>query len=208
VRVPYRRPTEALSHASVPFDVLIFADGETAPDRVEAEALSRYRTVVLPDCFDLTAHQVEALTACLDKGTVLVVTDRFAESATPEQRDLLRHHPGVHVGSAEDVATLTPYGPQVAASVPVAVNLHSLDGGVAIHLVNYDHDDDSDAVRRTGELELSVRLQSAGPVRQAVYRPADGPALEVPVRSEDDVHRVTLPDVGVYAVVELIGAGS
>jgi hypothetical protein len=206
VRVPYRRATEALSRASVPFDVVIFADGETAPDRVDAEALAGYRTVVLPDCFDLTAGQVEALKGCLDKGTLLVVTDRFAESASPEDRDALRHHPGARVGSAEDAATLTPHGPQVSASAPVAVNLHQLDDSVAVHLVNYDVDDRADGVRRTGEVDLSVRLQDAGPVRQAVYRPADGAAQELPVRTEDDVHTLTVPDVGVYAVVELMAA--
>ena len=207
VRVPYRVVTEALSHASVPFDVVIFADGETAPDRVDARCLARYRTLVLPDCFDLTRAQVEALTACLDRGTLLVVTDRFAESLATDERDALMGHPGVRVASAGDVAALTPHGPQVTLSAPLAVNVHRLDDGAAIHLVNYDHDHEADGVRRTGEVALSVRLDGAG-MRRAVHRPADGEARELELHSEGDVHRVTVPDVGVYAVVELSGGGS
>src|SRR3954454_13271556 len=61
VRVPYRVATEALSRASVPFDVVILADGETAPDKVADARLASYRTVVLPDCFDLTLAQAAAL---------------------------------------------------------------------------------------------------------------------------------------------------
>jgi hypothetical protein len=208
VRVPYRVATEALSHASVPFDVVILADGETAPDRVDPAALARYRTVVLPDCFDLTPAQAEALKQCLDKGTVVVATDRFGESLAPDVRAAVAEHPGFRTASADDAAGLTPHGPQVVASAPLGVNVHRLDGGAAVHLVNYDHDDEADGVRRTGAVTLSVRLDGAGPIRKAVFRPADGPPRELDLHSEGDVHRVTLPDVGVYAIVELSGVAS
>jgi hypothetical protein len=203
VRVPYRVATEALSHASVPFDVLIFADGETAPDRVDADSLAGYRTVVLPDCFELTVRQVEALRAGLERGTQLVVTDRFAEGLTTEERDALMSHPGVHVGSADDVDAMSPHGRQVTVSTPLGVNVHELGDGAAIHLVNYDHDDDHDGVRRTGEMTLSVRLAELGHVGRVVHHPADGPPRELAVDQDGDVHRITLPDVGVYAIVEL-----
>jgi hypothetical protein len=45
-------------------------------------------------------------------------------------------------------------------------------------------------------------------MRRAVFRPADGDAVELELHSEDDVYRVTLPDIGVYAVLELSGAPS
>jgi hypothetical protein len=208
VRVPYRVATEALSHASVPYDVLIFADGVTAPDRVDAACLAGYRSLVLPDCFDLTAAQVDALRGCLEAGTLLVVTDRFAESLPTDEREALLGHPGVRVGSADDVGALAPAGRQVTVSAPLGVNVHRLEDGAAVHLVNYEHDHDFDGVRRTGEVALSVRLDGAGAMRRAVYRPADGDAVELELHSQDDVHRVSIPDIGVYAVVELSGAPS
>jgi hypothetical protein len=164
--------------------------------------------VVLPDCFDLTAGQVEALTGCLEAGTRLVVTDRFGESMPDAARESLLGHRAVCVGSVDDVTTLTPDGPQVTVSAPLAVNLHRLPDGVAVHLVNYDHDHERDGVRRTGEVELTVRLVGGGGVSQAVYRPADGAAEELSVQRDGDVIRIQVPDVGVYAVVELTEGAS
>src|SRR5207244_3358998 len=106
VRVPYRVATQALSRASVPFDVVIFTDGETAPDRVDRDALARYRTIVLPDCFVLTTAQAQALTGCLDRGTLIVVTDRFAESLDSAERVALLSHPRVRRASADDSRAL------------------------------------------------------------------------------------------------------
>jgi hypothetical protein len=208
VRVPYRIATQALVAASVPFDVVIFPDGETAPDRVQAESLARYRTVVLPDCVDLTTRQIQALTACLESGTRLVVTDRFAGSLADDARESLLAHPGVCSGTVDDVATLTPDGPQVTVSAPVAVNMHLLPDGVAVHLVNYDHDADRDGVRRTGEVELAVRLVGGGGISHAVHRPADGPPGGLDLRRDGDVVTVTVPDLGVYAIVELTEGAS
>jgi hypothetical protein len=81
--------------------------------------------------------------------------------------------------------------------------VHRLADGAAVHLVNYDHDHERDGVRRTGQMALSVRLDGAGPIREAMYRPADGTPCELEVHSEGDVHRLTIPDLGVYGVVEL-----
>jgi hypothetical protein len=205
VRVPYRVATEALSRASVPFDVVIFADGETAPDRVDSRALARYRTIVLPDCFDLTTTQVEALNSCLEAGTLLVITDRFAESLADDERAAVLSHPGVRRASADDVQALTAGDPQVTVSVPLGVNIHRLKDGAAVHLVNYDHDHEGDGVRRTGQVIISVRLPGARAIGRAVYRPADGDACDLELRSTENVHTMTVPDVGVYAVLELRG---
>ena len=57
-----------------------------------------------------------------------------------------------------DVPRRVPDGPQVAASAEVAVNLHRLDDGVAVHLVNYGYDDERDAAAVIADLELAVRL--------------------------------------------------
>jgi hypothetical protein len=210
VRVPYRVATEALSGASIPFDVLIFADGDTAPDRVTAEQLVGYRTVVLPDCFDLTPGQVAALQGCLEKGTALVVTDRFAESLGSTERAELLSHPGVRTAEADDAAGLTPGGPQVTASAPVGVNVHRLGNDVAVHLVNYHVDQDAHAVRRTGPLTVSVRLDGApaGSFGEAALHVPGAPASGLPVEVEGDLRRVTLPDLGVYGVLELRGGAS
>ena len=209
VRVPYRVATEALSKASVPFDVVVFPDGETAPDRVDPVDLTRYRTVVLPDCFDLTARQVKALAECVEAGTVLVVTDRFAESLGEEEHEALRQHPNVRTAAAHDVAAMTPLGPQVRASAPLGVNVQRVADGAAVHVVNFDVG--PDGVRRTGPVTLSVRLGSGSSSPEAVtatYLPADAQPVVLQASSVEGVHEVTLPDVGVYAVLHLTGVGA
>ncbi len=211
VRIPYRIATESLSRASVPFDVVVLADGVTAPDKVADAGLASYRTLVLPDCFDLTTAQTSALEQALAAGTVVVVTDRFGETLPAEVRDRVLAHPGVRRGSAEDVETLTPQGRQVEVegAQGVGIGVHRVAGGAALHLVNYDVG--ADGARPTGELVVAVRLpvSEAGPatVRSAVLHPADGPAVDVPVvpRTVGDqgLVSITVPPLGVYTILEL-----
>src|SRR5919112_1224849 len=158
VVVPYRVATQSLSRASVPFDVVLFADGETAPDKVAEAGLASYRTVVLPDCWDLTAAQATVLENAVEAGATLVVTDRFGEALPAEVRDRLLGHPGVRRGAAGDAVTLTPLGPQVEVTGAdgVGVNVHRVPRGAAVHLVNYDVG--PDGARPTGELVVSLRL--------------------------------------------------
>ena len=66
--VPYRVATATLSGAAVPFDVVIWPDGVTAPDRADAATLARYSTVVLPDVFSLTDAQAAAIDGYLAEG--------------------------------------------------------------------------------------------------------------------------------------------
>ncbi len=206
VRVPYRTVTESLSAASVPFDVVLFPDGDTAPDRVGGEALAGYRTVVLPDCFSLTDRQARALRVALDAGTLVVVTDRFGETLSPELREELLAHPGIRHAADGDVATLVPHGAQVELSADLGVNVARLaDGAAAVHLVCYEYDAERDAVRRHEEVSLSVRLPFR--VGSAVHHPADGDAVPVEVSTKGEVCSVTLPRTGVYGVLELRPAG-
>ena len=202
VRVPYRVVTEGLAAAGTPFDVVLFPDGDTAPDRVGARTLQRYRTLVLPDCFALTDRQAGALQAALDAGCLVVVTDRFGETMPPEQRAEVLGHPGVRRGAAGDPGSLVPHGAQVEVSAPLAVNVMRMaDGGAAVHLVNYDHDDAADAVRVREGVALSVRLPFD--VDSAVYHDADGGSQRIEATSKGDLHTVVVPRVGVYGVVEL-----
>jgi hypothetical protein len=55
---------------------------------------------------------------------------------------------------------------------------------------------------------MSVRLPGSEGMSRAVLHPADGPARELDLDSDGDVHRLRLPDVGVYAVVELVGGSA
>jgi hypothetical protein len=90
----------------------------------------------------------------------------------------------------------------VEVGPPVGVNLHRLsDAAVAVHLVNYDYDRESDAVRVHRDVELRVRLDV--PRSQAVVVTPGRPNPEVAVTVAGDVHTVRLEEIGAYAVLVL-----
>ena len=192
VVVPYRVVTSTLADAAVPFDVVIWADGVTAPDRSSAEALARYPTVVLPDVHALTDAQAAAVEGYLAGGGTVVTTDRVAKK--------LPRHDRVVAASHAALDELLPHGRQVETPVSVAANLQQLaDGSVALHLVNYDYDRDADAVRTLTDVPLRVRLPKGKEHATAVA--SDGSRTVLDVTVEDGVHAVTLGSLGVYSIV-------
>ena len=208
VEVPFRRVTETLSHASVPFDVSVWTDGGLAGDRTSADELRRWTTLVLPGCWWLTDHQVATLLAHLDAGGRVVATGAVGTNAESPERDRLRAHPGLVATTPGAVLDELVEGPQVTCSAPLAVNLHRLgDGRVAAHLVSYDHDDEADRVRVLTDVRLDVRLphHPAGEVELVV--PGRAPAALAPVQADGRLS-VVLPEVGAYAVVVLPGTGT
>jgi hypothetical protein len=192
VVVPYRVVTKTLSDAAVPYDVVIWPDGVTAPDRSSAEALLRYSTVVLPDVFALTEGQVAAIEGYLAAGGTVVVTDRVAGS--------LPRHGDVRTARRTVLGELLPHGRQVETTVSAAANIqHLADGSYALHLVNYDYDRDADAVRALTDVPLRVRLPKDR--EHATVVASDGTRTPLAVVREEGAHVVRLDSLGVYAIV-------
>jgi hypothetical protein len=190
VVVPYRVVTTTLANAAVPFDVVIFPDGVTAEDRVTAEALARFSTVVLPDVHALTDGQLAALEGYVAGGGTLVVTDR----------DALRSHGGVRTARRDSLEELLPHGRQVDTDLSAAANIQALaDGSYALHLVNYDYDAATDAVRLVTDVRLGVRLPKDKQRATAVSSDGARAALDLQVAA--GVHTVTLDRLGVYSIV-------
>ncbi|GAA5145443.1 hypothetical protein GCM10023340_14780 [Nocardioides marinquilinus] len=194
VVVPYRDLTRRLADAAVPFDVVIFADGVTAPDRASAEALARYATLVLPDAYALTDGQVGALEGYLAGGGTVVVTDRVAAS--------LPDHERVVTADRTVLDDVLPHGRQVDTSAAVTTNLqHLADGSYALHVVNYDYDAVDDAVRPVSDATLRVRTPE--PRGRATLVTSDGRRVGLDVVHEDGVHVVRVEGLGVYSIVVL-----
>ncbi|PZF82496.1 hypothetical protein [Jiangella anatolica] len=192
VVVPYRAVTRLLADAAVPFDVVIWPDGVTAPDRASAAELERYTTVVLPDVHTLTEEQAAAVEGYLDGGGTVVATDRLAARLGGDAR--------IRPAGRTSAGELLPHGRQVETPVSVAANLQQLaDGSCALHLVNYDYDAAADAVRTLADVPLRVRLPKAK--QYATVVASDGSRTPLQVTREDGVHGVVLDRLGVYAIV-------
>jgi hypothetical protein len=200
VQVPYRVVTETLAADGAPFDVVLFPDGVTAPDRVGVEVLSRYETVVAPDCWSLTTGQASAIAAYLDQGGCVVVVDRFGDTLPTGERDALLSHPGMRRADAAAVDALVPRGRQVTVSAPLGVNIHHLaDGWAAVHLVDFDYDPTADTVHARRDVELDVRL--GGHVTRATMYDCDGAITELDLRTHDGVYSVSIDRLRLYAIV-------
>ncbi|WP_182525259.1 hypothetical protein [Nocardioides dongkuii] len=192
VVVPYRVVTGTLAGASVPFDVVIWADGVTAPDRAAADALARYSTVVLPDVHALTDAQADAVASYLAGGGTVVVTDRVAAT--------LPRHDRVRTARHDALNELLPHGRQVDTTASVAANLQQLaDGSYALHLVNHDYDPAADAVRAVPDVPLRVALPKAR--EHATLVTSDGRRTPLALTRNDTVHAVTVDRLGVYSIV-------
>jgi hypothetical protein len=195
VVVPYRTVVGRLARAGVPFDVVLFPDGVTAPDRVTGADLHDYAQVILPACAELTRGQVAALHAYLAGGGHVVHTGDLGEPS-------LLEHPDVRAAAAGDLDGLLPYGRQVEVAGDVlATNVMRLpDGRAAVHVVNYGYDAEEDRVRPF-DTDLTVRLARRHSRASAYF--CDGRVTPLEVHADDRGvrHRVALDALGPYAVV-------
>lgn len=207
VKVPYRVVTEGFAGGSVPFDVVIFPDGTTAPDRIGPDHLAGFSNVVLPDCWFLTDGQAAAIEAYLDGGGEIVVVDRFGDNLTPAVRERLLGKPGVRRAAMDDLGGLLPQGAQVETHPGLGANISRLDSGAAaVHLLNYDYDADADAVRSVEDVEVVVRLPFEA--TRATYLVSGAAPVELGLKVDSGRHVVRVPDLGVYGVVLLEAGGS
>jgi hypothetical protein len=192
VVVPYRVVTSTLAQAAVPFDVVIWADGVTAPDRASAEELARYSTVLLPDVHALTDAQAAVIEEYLAGGGTVVVTDRTAATLPRDEKVRTADHAALE--------ELLPLGRQVEMSVPVASNIQLLaDGSYALHLLNYDYDPVADGVRVVADVPVQVRLPKDK--ERATLVACDATRTALQVSREGGRHTVTLPTLGIYSIV-------
>jgi hypothetical protein len=212
VEVPFRLVTAALADAPVPFDVVMFADGVTAPDRIDAGSLRQYPTVILPGCVHLTTGQARALGEYLDGGGWAVVVGELGENLPPAERDGLLGHENVRRGTIGDVDALLPRGRQLrvraadgsgsGSGVNLGVNIQHLpDGAAAVHLVNYDYDREIDGVRSLTDVELTVELGQPRPQVTVLTSRGDKRAQEAVV--DGTAHTVHLEQLGLYSIVVL-----
>jgi hypothetical protein len=202
VEVPYRIVTAGLADAAIPFDVVMFADGTYAPDRVDVDALRRYSTLILPSCTWLTARQAIAVQEYLDSGGHVVIVGEFGSMLSADVRDAVVTHGNTRRADARDVDGLLPLGRQVVTNADVAVNIHRLaDGAAAVHLVNYDYSGDLDRVEIKKDVELRVRLPFEAARATSVRPGADH--VDVDCVADGDHRFIRLPELGLYTIVVL-----
>ncbi len=216
VEVPFRVVSAGLADAPVPFDVVMFPDGVTAPDRVDLEAISQYSTVVLPGCVHLTPRQARALADYLEGGGCVVVVGGLGENLVAEAREGLLAHRNVRRARSDDVDAQLPHGRQLhvrrsggAEADPGAslgVNIQRLpDGSAALHLVNYGYDPETDGVLPLTDVELAVDLDVPR-TRVTVLTSSGGKSVHQ-AQVQGRTHVLHLAELGLYTIL-VFGEGA
>jgi hypothetical protein len=202
VEVPFAGACRSLSDARQPYDVLFFPEGELRADDLTLADIRRFRTLVLPACHHLTEWQAALLLEYLEAGGRLVAIGPLGENLDEAARRALLDHAGTAAVAELDMGGL-PGGPQLVVDPSVAdfaACVHRLDGGAALHLIRYDHDDAADAVVPLRRLELELRLPETF-TRATPFDPTG--AMSVSSSAGDGLHRLVLEDVPLYGIVLL-----
>ena len=202
---PFWTACNKLVEGRLPYDVVMFADGDLLEDEApELADLSGYRTLVLPACSFLTARQADLIESYANAGGKVLVLGPVG-SNLPDvrvQRLLGNRNVALKPDAASfDVSELAG-GPQTSLdrTLDCALNLQKVDQGVAIHIIRYDYDEARDIVPVLPDLQLRVRLPAG--FRQATCFSADR-ALEAKLTREGEDYVVALRNVSLYGVVLL-----
>jgi hypothetical protein len=199
--VPFWEVCETLADNIQPFDVVFFPDGQLRADLPSLDALRQYRTLVLPDCRFLTPEQAKLLAAYQEQGGRLLVIGGLGTNLPEPDRQVLVTHPNTILSDAIQLSRFAD-GLQVRLDTPadLALHIHRLADGAAIHLIRYDYAETQDAVPILPELNLTVRLPQRFSNAEIVS-PRGQP--QVTVSHVDGLHRLELRDVPLYTVVML-----
>ncbi|MGB4137599.1 MAG: hypothetical protein WA971_13600 [Microbacterium sp.] len=196
----YWETIEGLSRGGRVFDSVVFPDEELRTTDVTAAALDRYATVVVPDAWAVSPGQHELLLGYLERGGRVLVHGAYG-TELPGGADAVLAHPNTTVtGSIADVVAQVPQDVVAELGELAAVNLHALaDGTLALHVVNYDYDEDADSIRTRHDVRLGVTVPASSST-VTVHAPGRDP-LTIAAEVVDGVTTVTLPVLDTYAVV-------
>jgi hypothetical protein len=175
-----------LARANVPFTVLVAGDDWLA-HRLDAAALRRVRAVVLPKTFTVDAAQQKLLDRVAADGRLVT---------WPDRAKLAKLVP----------APVTVEGADRVWAVPRAIP-GDRTGPVVVHLLNRNYDAAKDAVVEKRNVALRLRRDLFGGrklTRATAHAPRAEP-VRLKVASDREHVRLTVPRLGLWAIVELGG---
>jgi hypothetical protein len=202
-RFPFWSTVDGLVEQHQPFDVVVLPEGKLREDWITSGDLSRYRTLVVPECTFLTPAQAEALRGYLERGGHVIATGELGSNLDPSDRASLFGHPHLVRSTAVGVQDLMG-GPQVVIDpgVDLAVNIHKVgDKEAAVHVIRYDYDEERDEVPVLDRMDLDVRLSRPFRSVKALSPLGEVGARLTFSRERREMHRVELENVPLYVVV-------
>jgi hypothetical protein len=202
---------QALAERSMQFDVVYVGDGRFNPDELDAEALSPYRAILVPEARDLGPAPAAALEVFARAGGQVTLY-----SKSPLDPELVRTADGQvlidfwrQYGDEDRDRILAsvqaPPSARVGVSDPgVVATRYELGDRQVLHMLNYRYDEASDTV--TPARDLRLRIPWEGSPATATLVDLDG-ERDVMAKSEDGTLIVEIPELAIYGVL-VIAAGS
>jgi hypothetical protein len=196
---------ESLSDAAQPYDVLFFPDGDLRPDTLKAEALSQYRTVILPDCRYLTKAQSQLLRDYLSSGGYLLGLGDLGRNLPVDEQEAILKHRGTYriTNSLGFELSWLPAEPQIRMepAANLAINIQRVEAGLALHLIRYDYDFEKDQVPNLDRLDLELSLPGDFHSVEC-FAPKELPQASLETISAGLYH-LELKDIPLYSVILL-----
>ncbi len=215
VRMPFWEVARYLSREQVNYDVKFMADGDLRDDTFSLSDISKYDLVILPACNTLTENQAKVLEKyASDNGKVLLFGDAaenidgwlnkmkkndnivycFNDSYKPKALEAFKT---VFQNTYKDMWKVK------IDNKSVGIQTHAIDGGMAIHLVNYGYSHENDKVEAIDELNLIINTKG-NKFDSIKLHTLDGRDLKFTQSSVGDVINIKISQLPVYTVVELI----
>lgn len=214
VRMPFWEVARSLSKRQVNYDIKFMADGDLREDTFSAKDVDGYDMVILPECSVLTDNQAEVIENFAKQGKKVLV---FGEAASNLAGWLDR------VKKIESVAYCVndSYKPTalkefdntfsnvykdlwkvVTDNESIGLQMHSIENGLAIHLVNYDYSKQEDVVRPLKEFNIKVHL-TGNEFGSVKIHTLEGKDLKYESWIDGDIMNIKINDLPLYAIVEL-----
>jgi hypothetical protein len=203
--VRYLALAQALAERSVQFDVVYGGDGRFNPDELDPAALTRYRTLLLPEARGLSDAPVGALeTYVRAGGEVVAFSDGPLDPALVRRADggalddFWRHHRDEDRDRIfADVAA--PPSSSIEVSDPAAVvTRYSAGRRQVLHVLDYRYDEATDNVTPIRDLRLRIPW-SDGDASCTLFDL--GGERTVAAKAEDGALVVDVPELDPYAVL-------
>ncbi len=215
VRLLFWEVTKYLSDKQIGYDVKFLADGDLREDTFSPADINQYDLVVLPDCDYLTANQADVIEQFRKNGKKVLMFGQAAKNL-PGWFENIKNADGAYYCRNVDDKSIAlkglsdsfeeAYKGMWKISVDndaVGIQTHEMDNGLAVHIVNSDYSERNDAIMPIAKLNLKVSM--SGAVYKSIKtHTIDGRQIEYTAQVNDDIMNITLYDLPVYTVVELI----
>lgn len=203
-----------LSDKQINYDVKLMADGDLRSDEFDRTDLEGYELIVLPDCNILTENQATVLEAYAKNEHKLVIFGRAGENLSGwadrmkkmenvmySQNDDYKPKAMENFEKAFNYAYKDIWQVQVDNS-EIGLQIHQLENGIAIHLLNYAFSEERDCV---GIIPLlSLKVNQSFEQHNILIHSLTGQDIGYDVCIDEIGLTIRLHDVPLYIVVEIV----